>query len=95
VFAREDGRDLSPGDVCKVFTRLVASSGLRRTRLHDLRHGAASLMLAGGADIAIVSKRLGHSSIRVTGDIYSHLLGGVGRQAAEAAEALVPPRVAT
>jgi integrase len=51
-------------------------------------------MLAGGVDIAVVSKRLGHSSIRVTGDIYSHLLEGVGRQAAEAAEALVPPRVA-
>jgi len=93
VFAREDGRDLSPGEVSKVFTRLVAGSGLRRTRLHDLRHGAASLMLAGGVDIAVVSKRLGHSSIRVTGDIYSHLLGGVGRQAAEAAKALVPARV--
>jgi integrase len=39
VFAREDGRDLSPGEVSKVFNRLVASAGLRRTRLHDLRHG--------------------------------------------------------
>ncbi len=49
-------------------------------------------MLAGGADIAVVSKRMGHSSIRVTVDTYSHLLPGVGRSAADAAEALVPVR---
>jgi hypothetical protein len=92
VFAREDGSDLVPSDVTKVFNRLLAGAGVRRVRLHDLRHGAASLMLAGGADIAVVSKRMGHSSIRVTADIYSHLLQGVGRQAADAAEALVPAR---
>jgi integrase len=47
-------------------------------RLHDLRHGRASLMLAVGIDIALVSKMLGHSSITVTADTYSHLLEGVG-----------------
>ena len=92
VFAREDGTDLTPSQVTKVFTRLSASAGLRPVRLHDLRHGAASLMLAGGVDLAVVSKRMGHSSIRVTVDTYSHLLPGVGRSAAEAAEALVPAR---
>ncbi|WP_222262501.1 tyrosine-type recombinase/integrase [Modestobacter marinus] len=92
MFAREDGSDLVPSDVTKVFTRLLAAAGVRRVRLHDLRHGAASLMLAGGADIAMVSKRMGHSSIRVTADIYSHLLHGVGRQTADAAETLVPAR---
>jgi integrase len=59
-------------------------------RLHDLRHGAASLGIAAGVPIAVVSKRLGHSSISVTADIYGHLLEGVGHQAAEAAAALVP-----
>ena len=52
-------------------------------------------MLAGSADISIVSKRLGHSSIGVTSDLYPHLLQGVGRQAADAADAadaLVPTR---
>jgi integrase len=92
VFAREDGSDLSPGQVTKLFARLTATAGLRPVRLHDLRHGAASLMLAGGVDVAVVSKRMGHSSVRVTADIYSHLLQGVGRQAADAAEALVPAR---
>ena len=59
-------------------------------KLHDLRHGAASLGIAAGVPIEIVSKRLGHSSISVTADIYGHLLDGVGHQAAEAAAALVP-----
>jgi integrase len=91
VFAREDGSDLAPSTVTKLFVRLARETGLRPVRLHDLRHGAASLMLASGADLAVVSKRMGHSSIRVTADIYSHLLDGVGRRVADAAEALVPP----
>ena len=47
-------------------------------------------MLAAGVPIAVVSKRLGHSSIAITSDTYSHLLGGVGAHAAEAAAGLVP-----
>ena len=70
-------------------------TGLRPVPLHDLRHGAASLMPACGVDVTVVSKRLGHSSIRVTTDIDSHLLAGIGRQAADATEALVPPRAPT
>ena len=47
-------------------------------------------MLAAGVEMAVVSKRLGHSGIRITSDTYTHLLEGVGRQAAEAAAALIP-----
>ncbi len=47
-------------------------------------------MLTVGVDLAIVSKQLGHSSISITSDTYSHLLGGVGRDAADRASALVP-----
>ncbi len=65
---------------------------LRRVGLHDLRHGQASLMLAAGVDMVIVSKRLGHSTVTITTDLYSHLLGGVGRDAAEKAASLVPRR---
>ncbi len=50
----------------------------------------ASLLLASGTDISLVSKMLGHSSIAVTVDTCSHLLDGVGRKAAEAADAMVP-----
>jgi integrase len=90
VFAREDGNPIPPGRVTKRFRELVKESGLRRVRLHDLRHGAASMRLAAGIDIAVVSKILGHSSIALTVDTYSHLLEGVGRDAADRASALVP-----
>ena len=52
--------------------------------------GAKRLMLAAGVPMAVVSKRLGHSSLAITSDTYSHLLEGVGQQAATAAAALVP-----
>jgi len=91
----KDGTDLSPGYVTKTVLRLSRAAGLREVRLHDLRHGAASLMLAGGVDVAVVSKRMGHSSVRLTVDTYSHLLEGVGRSAADAAEAMVRPRATT
>ena len=71
-------------------TSCAVAAGLRPIRLHDLRHGAASLMLAAGVDLALVSKRLGHSSVSITSDTYSHLVEGVGREAAERAAALVP-----
>lgn len=90
VFAREDGTPLSPQHISDTFKRLVAESGLRPIRLHDLRHGQASLMLAAGVPLAVVSKRLGHSTIGITADTYSHMLEGVGAQAAAAAAALVP-----
>ena len=90
VFTREDGTSLHPEIVTKRFHRLAVEAGLRPVRLHDLRHGQASLMLAAGVPIAVVSKRLGHSSIAITSDTYSHMLEGVGRAAAEAAAKLVP-----
>lgn len=90
VFAREDGTPIPPERVTKRFAELVAEAGLRRVRLHDLRHGRASLLLAAGVDIALVSKIFGHSSISITSDTYSHLLDGIGREAAERASALVP-----
>ncbi len=92
VFAREDGTPLSPETVTKTFTRLATKTGLRPVRLHDLRHGRASMMLASGAPLALVSKMLGHSSLTITSDTYSHLLQGVGRAAADAADALLRQR---
>ena len=74
----------------KRFAELCAEAGVRQIRLHDLRHGRASLLLASGVDISVVSKILGHGSISITADTYGHLLSGVGKAAAEAASALVP-----
>lgn len=59
-------------------------------KMHGLRHMHASLMLASGADIALTSKRLRHSSVVITSDVYTHLIGDRARHAAEAVAALVP-----
>ncbi len=90
VFTREDGTGYHPDFVTYRFEKLVAHHGLPRISLHKLRHLAASLQIAAGVDIAIVSKRLRHSSIKITNDTYGHMIGTIGRQAAEAAAALVP-----
>lgn len=107
LFCREDGAPLHPEQVSHHFARLVREvrfpddahlpdddrRRLRLIRLHDLRHGQASLLMAAGVSLGIVSKRLGHASVQITSDTYSHLLKGVGRDAAEAAAALVPRAV--
>ncbi|MFH0243084.1 tyrosine-type recombinase/integrase [Streptomyces sp. HK10] len=92
VFTQEDGSWLHPGKVTDLFERLVAASGLPPIRLHDLRHGAATLMLAADIDIKIVSDTLGHSDTRITRDIYQSVLPHVGKNAAEATARLVPLR---
>jgi integrase len=90
VFTQEDGSWLHPGKVTDLFERLVVASGLPPIRLHDLRHGAATLMLAAGVDVKIVSDTLGHSDTRITRDIYQSVLPHVGKNAAEATAKLVP-----
>lgn len=90
VFCREDGSPIPPGYVTKLFTQLARKAKLRPVRLHDLRHGAASLQIAAGTPLAVVSKLMGHSTYTLTVDTYSHLVEGAGRAAAEAAAALVP-----
>lgn len=92
VFTQEDGSWLHPGKVTDLFDRLVTASGLPPIRLHDLRHGAATLMLAAGVDVKIVSDTLGHSDTRITRDIYQSVLPHVGKNAAEATAQLVPLR---
>ncbi|WP_147391993.1 tyrosine-type recombinase/integrase [Amnibacterium setariae] len=90
IFTREDGEPLVPQYVTKRFERVVRQAGLPVMTFHGLRHQHASLLIAQGVELAIVSKRLGHSSIAITNDLYSHLLKDANRQAGEAAEALVP-----
>ncbi|WP_312024966.1 tyrosine-type recombinase/integrase [Kibdelosporangium aridum] len=85
-------RDRPPnGFLGRVPERAVKASGLPPpVRLHDLRHGAATLALAAGADMKIVQEMLGHSSITITSDTYTSVLPQVAQDAAEAAARLVP-----
>ncbi|MEV0446151.1 site-specific integrase [Streptomyces spectabilis] len=90
VFTDEQGEWLHPGKVSDLFERLVAESGLPPIRMHDLRHGAATLAHAAGADLKDIQEMLGHSSIAVTADTYTSLLPEVDEALAEAAANLVP-----
>jgi integrase len=62
---------------------------------HGLRHSAASLMVAGKADISTVSKLLGHSSISITADVYHRMIAAVGHRAVGGAAALISHTVHT
>ena len=62
---------------------MVAVAGLPRLRLHDLRHTAATLMLRAGVHPKVVSERLGHATVGLTLDTYSHVLPDLQRDAAE------------
>ena len=77
VFASPDGSPWSPAAFSLAFMRLVRRIGLGGTRLHDLRHTHASLLLAQGVHPKIVSERLGHASVAITLDTYSHVLPGL------------------
>lgn len=92
LFTMPGGSFIHPGWLTDYFERLVELSGLPPIRLHDLRHVAASLMLAAGVDIKIVSETLGHSESRITRDIYQSVMPKAARDAAEATAAIVPRR---
>jgi integrase len=89
VFTREDGTPV-PGQWISVrFETLAYRAGLPPVRFHDLRHGAASLHKAGGADSKSISAMLGHARESFTNDVYITLFPEVSHAAAEAAAAVV------
>ena len=90
LFTMDDGAWINPGWLSDEFDRLVEASGLPPIRLHDLRHGAASLMLAAGVDPKIVAETLGHSDTRITREIYQSVFPAVATEAAEATARMVP-----
>ncbi len=81
VFTRLDGTPMLPGSVSQAWRRLARAQGIT-VRLHDLRHTHASLMLKAGVHPKVVQERLGHATINITLDTYSHLLPGLQEQAA-------------
>lgn len=84
IFCREDGSGLDPDRVSAQFRKLCEAAGVRRVRLHDTRHAMATLMLAAGIRVEVVSKRLGHARISVTYDMYTHPDDEQQREAADA-----------
>ncbi len=82
VFARPEGTPIHPDLFSKTFDRLVARSGLPAIRLHDLRHGHASLLLKSRVPVKVVSERLGHATPAFTMTVYQHVLPGMQAEAA-------------
>jgi integrase len=82
-FTSPRGTPLDPRNVSRTFEKDVAISGVPRIRIHDLRHTAASLMIAQGFALDDVKRVLGHSSIAMTSDVYGHLVEGRSRELAD------------
>lgn len=91
VFSQSDGAPRRPDTLTKALPRYCRKVGLTGVRLHDLRHTHASLLLKLNANPKTVSDRLGHASIQITMDVYSHLLPGVQEAAVAGLDAMLEP----
>ncbi|OLT26669.1 hypothetical protein BJF79_43250 [Actinomadura sp. CNU-125] len=89
VFTTPAGGPVEPNEVTEQFLQLSMEAGLPPIRLHDLRHGAATFLLAAGHDMKVVQETLRLSSLAIASDIYTSVLPQLARQSAEDAAAIV------
>ncbi len=89
VFASALGTPIEPGTIARTWARVLRAADVGHVRWHDLRHAHATLMLASGVHPKVVSERLGHASVAITLDTYSHVLPGLQAAAAEALDAVL------
>jgi integrase len=83
VFCNADGSSCKPDTLTKQFASAVRRIAIQRIRLHDLRHSHATQLLRAGVHFKVVSERLGHASVMITLDLYSHVLPGMGAEAVD------------
>ncbi|MFJ4779414.1 tyrosine-type recombinase/integrase [Streptomyces sp. NPDC088762] len=81
VFTTRTGRPVEPRNVYRSFIRVAQAAGLRPIRLHDARHGTATLLTAAGVAPRVVMEILGHSQISVTMNVYAHVVQDTQREA--------------
>src|SRR4029453_17479439 len=86
---RKVGRPLHPRNVLRTLCLILDSAELPRVRFDDLRHSAASILIAEGVELVEVSMLLGHSELRVTADLYSHLQKQTAANAARRMDAVL------
>lgn len=89
VVCSEKGTPAFSTGIMKVWNKLLEETNAPRITFHDLRHTHASLLLKQGVHIKVVSERLGHSSVTITLDRYSHLLPNMQQEAAEGLDNLL------
>lgn len=83
AFCREDGSPYDADSITDQFQRWVKEAGVRRIRFHDVRHTHATLLLESGADISVVSKRLGHANVGFTAKVYAHVTDTLSQATAD------------
>ena len=84
MFTLSDGRPIEPGSVTRDFKTTVVELELPDLNLHGLRHAFATLMLLAGVSAKVVSEMMGHSSVMVTLDTYSHVVQSLQEHAVSA-----------
>ena len=89
VFTTSVGTALEPRNVNRSWSTLCDRASVRKVRLHDLRHSAASFMFAAGVDLKLVQTTLRHSRLATTADVYAHVLDEVQHQAADRMDGLL------
>jgi integrase len=89
IFTSSIGTPIDPRNLYREFQSICRKANLGDWHPHELRHSAASLMLAQGVQIQVVSRVLGHSSIRMTADVYGHILEPDRQEAADALGAML------
>lgn len=91
VFTTGIGTPLEPRNVERAFLEIVKAAELPRIRVHDLRHTAATILLAQGVHPRVVMELLGHSQIAITMNLYSHVVPALRKDAADKMEAALNP----
>jgi integrase len=89
VFSSIEGKPLHPGLFTDTFDRRVKAAGVPRIRFHDCRHTAATLALSDGVPAKVVQEMLGHASVSITLDLYTHSVPSLQTDAAAKLGALV------
>ncbi len=89
IFATQIGTPIDPRNLIREWHALTRRAGIPRVRFHDLRHTAATLMLAGGVDVKLVAETLGHRDATMVLKVYSHVLPSARTDAAERMERML------
>src|SRR5262249_3528356 len=89
VFTTKLGKPIDPRNVKRRLDSIIDDAGLTHFRVHDLRHFCASLLLAQGVPLKVVSDILGHTQISITADLYTHMLPAVRKEAIDLIDAVL------
>jgi integrase len=95
VFTSANGTPIDPRNLVRHFHATLKAVKIDRRRFHDLRHTAASLLIAQGATLAEVRDILGHSQIRLTADLYGHIYMDAKREVVSKMDKVLGPRQET